>query len=796
MLLYLPKESVPPVVGIGAAYGCDNCRKAEVVCEVNLFTGQTCARCKGSKIRCSFRQVTSKTLRTYLMWRMWKFSERNEPHHDFLPAHFKTPGATPPDWWIEMMVEPETDAASTRSEVVRGRARSRHARSVSKRRSKTPTSARAGPSRKSRRRSGSSSASETAPSAVRPKRDLGSQSVLDIVTEASGRTTRSRKGKERDSSIRPVGESTASPLLEALHLTSRTATPAPPSANPTIATPAPTLAQVSSADERPGLSSAATPFATSEQSLATPVPAEPAQQPRSPRRLRADHPQLLMHSEGITRSLRPSSSAGSTATPTTPTGPDSAAQTGSVTSTLAEAGPSSRQILRVPKIDGSWRTLPALNQADSTGNAEVSGLDYPGAPPANYTLPRNWQALARAAARPDPMPNAAIWSRDPPLPSGAAFSLGPATARSVEHVRDQLRRLEHLRPSLESAAKEAETLARHIRNARLASAIKVADAEDLEAAFRILLSEHQELAAQSRTAAELISDVATSMAAMAGAFEQLPPVPVDARAVAELQDLVHQLQGLYGESWERFDAVREDLRPIREELHRLRVDYLQAIEMIEQVPAAAADSVKPVVDRLYDRVSTGVDKLGDAIRKSIGQIADALDAVTMQAEDRVRLVQALWNPVSDAVAAARSIRGTFPRPHSPTPSVSDVLARLEILEARAHPPSPPLDVAVADLARRLERLETTSSGHHTAYSEASTQTSSSALSEDWRSLRDRVSKLEEQQRRISDTDRRVEIEQYLTAFGLGPDELTRLGRSSLARGNQFAFPGHTFGMSG
>ena len=216
----------------------------------------------------------------------------------------------------------------------------------------------------------------------------------------------------------------------------------------------------------------------------------------------------------------------------------------------------------------------------------------------------------------------------------------------------------------------------------MAAAIRLADAEDLDAAFRVLLAEHQELASQSRCCAQLLADVTTSISALASAFEQIPAVPVDSRSIVELQDLVHQLRGLYGETWERFDALREDVRPVREELHRLRTDYLQAIEIVEQVPNAAAESVRPIVDSLYERVSRGIDKVGDAIGKSLGRIADALDTTTMQAEDRVRLVEELWKPMVGAVTEAGRIRGTFPRPPSPSAGISDVLSRLEI--GRAH----------------------------------------------------------------------------------------------------------------
>ncbi|KAI0701597.1 hypothetical protein C8Q76DRAFT_697976 [Earliella scabrosa] len=775
--LYLPMESFPPVVPIAAGYGCESCRKARTVCEVNLTTGQTCTRCKQSKIRCSFRQVASKPLRTYLMWRIWKLGERGHSACRFLPAHFKLPGAAPPDWWIDLTVEKPASTSTGKSAASRHRARSVGLTS-SRRRSKTPATRPVAASRRSRARSQSAS-SDRAAVAVHPsaRADAGDSSPPsgedDSVKQLPVRQTRSRKGKEREVPRPPSDESTASHLLAAMRISSRTASPPPPRSEPTPpAAPAPPSTQLQESSSSEGTA---------------PALEEPRLQGRIVRRVRTGRPQLLIHSEGLTQSPKP------------PPAEDIEGQLSAATAAGDGTGieamdGNARQVLRVPTVDDSWRSLPALDATSSDTMLEVSGLDYMFAPPANYVMPRNWQALARAAARPDPMVNAAVWSRDPPPVPGTAFRIGPATSRSLEHLRDQLRRLDHLRPTFQNAAAEAEQLARHIHNARLAASTQIAETEDPDAAIRILLTEHEELAAQSRRCAQLIADVATSLSAVTEAFGQLPAIPVDGRAVAELQDLVHQLRALYGETWQRFDALREDIRPVREELHRLRVDYQQAIEMVEQVPAAAAESVQPVVDRLYDRVSKGIEQIGDSVRKSLGQLAQALDDVTLHAEDRVRLVNALWKPLSDAMTEAGQIRGTFPRPSSPPARLSDLIARLERVEAELKPNSPPLQLAVDDLVQRVRRLELASTGHQpedAQGSEPRPRDIAAALAH----LRSRVEHLEEHPAGESIDGRRADVRDYLREFGLGPEELTRLGRSTIARGTQFTFPGHDFGMS-
>ena len=61
--------------------------------------------------------------------------------------------------------------------------------------------------------------------------------------------------------------------------------------------------------------------------------------------------------------------------------------------------------------------------------------------------------------------------------------------------------------------------------------------------------------------------------------------------------------------------------------------------------------------------------------------------------------------MAGAVREATRIRGTFPRPPSPPTLPHDLIVRLEKLESQAIPSSPPLDIAVADLVRRVDRLE-------------------------------------------------------------------------------------------
>ncbi|KAI0712613.1 hypothetical protein C8Q76DRAFT_797448 [Earliella scabrosa] len=763
--LYLAREAPPPVVNIlfpfqAPSYGCDSCRKARAPCEVNVITGQTCSRCKKSKIRCSFRQVSSKTLRTYLMWRIWKLGERGVPSAQFWPAAFKTVDAAPPEWWLDIVPEEQGTSTIRKRDVSRGRRATSAVRSSSRRPSKAPTATRAERRQPSRARTRSRSVEALRPAP--PKGAMTSARSTSLPSSEAhaeqsqapvGRTTRSRKGKERahPEQLLPLpSESTASPMLAALQIASRSATPPPTTAAGSPVTEAP---------------------AASLELVSDTAPVQHVR--RTLRNISRSRPQLLLHADGLTRSAQPTDAESPTRPP--PDGSDGGA----------------RQVLRVPRIDDTWRNLPELDAPAAFQAPE----ELDGGAPGSYTMPRNWRALARAAARPEPMANAATWSRDAPPPPGTAFVVGPATARTLEHLQDQLRRLRHLRPSMDAARAEAEALSRHIHNARLAASIRIAEAEDLDSAFRILLAEHQELASHSRQCAQLLAEVTTFFSALACAFEQIPAVPVDARSLVELQDLVHQLRGLYGETWERFDALREDIRPVREELHRLRLDYVQAIEMVEQVPNAAAQSVHSIVDALYTRVSEGIDRVGDAIGNSIGRIADALDNTTMNSEDRVRLVEELWKPMTAAVSEAGRIRGTFPRPRSPPSGLPDVLARVERLEAHTVPASPPIDIAVSDLLRRVERLEVVRERSASA-EPASTPSNAGDIGVMVTELRARVEALEQQLDTTADERGRAAVRDFLAEYGLGPDELTRLGRSSIARGNQFAFPGHAFGLQG
>ncbi|KAI0710610.1 hypothetical protein C8Q76DRAFT_798160 [Earliella scabrosa] len=92
-------EDVPDHMSFPLGHGCDGCRKADAVCEVDTFAGTVCAHCKKYKIKCSFMQVASKTLRCYLIWRLWKQSSDRQAPAVFLADESASDSAAAPDWW-------------------------------------------------------------------------------------------------------------------------------------------------------------------------------------------------------------------------------------------------------------------------------------------------------------------------------------------------------------------------------------------------------------------------------------------------------------------------------------------------------------------------------------------------------------------------------------------------------------------------------------------------------------------------------------------------------------------------
>ncbi|KAI0706513.1 hypothetical protein C8Q76DRAFT_800933 [Earliella scabrosa] len=95
-------EQIPIRLSFPHGHGCDGCRKANATCEVETFAGTVCVHCRKYKIKCSFMQCSSKTLRCYLVWRLWKQSIDGQAPAALLLPELASDSAVAPDWWLAL----------------------------------------------------------------------------------------------------------------------------------------------------------------------------------------------------------------------------------------------------------------------------------------------------------------------------------------------------------------------------------------------------------------------------------------------------------------------------------------------------------------------------------------------------------------------------------------------------------------------------------------------------------------------------------------------------------------------
>lgn len=372
-----------------------------------------------------------------------------------------------------------------------------------------------------------------------------------------------------------------------------------------------------------------------------------------------------------------------------------------------------------------------------------------------------------------------------PSPEPGAFQPGPETVRLIHDTRKEFQYIASLSTRLGEASEAAKALEQDVAVRLLAmQSAAFGDIDSAAGGLSTIQEQVALLAETSRQTSELVSTPATSVGLIATAFQHLPLIPANHRVLTEIVDSLHRLRALYGQSWDRFDALQDYVRPVRSGLHVLRREHSGIQERLDSVGNEAAAAIYPILSNFYGQVQELIQRMMNTLRDPLIQIVHSLGSSgKLSSEELDTLSHSLIAPLDIELSCDANTpdSGELESPH---------LHRLRIEV-----------IGLQDRLRRLEHPDGSEAGGQTSTDHGETP-SISHLHKIIGDLADRVTNLEDHAHdRVEhvssspDSQPDSRMQQYLDSVGLTSEVIKRLVRQSGRTGTAFPFPGHTFGMS-
>ncbi|KAI0716911.1 hypothetical protein C8Q76DRAFT_692454 [Earliella scabrosa] len=351
-------------------------------------------------------------------------------------------------------------------------------------------------------------------------------------------------------------------------------------------------------------------------------------------------------------------------------------------------------VMRVPRLNGSWRDLPTLTRAP-TQDPDVAESN---SPPTQSFLPESWRPTASVSeAERLTIPSSA--SARPQTPPASTFQPGRTTIHLVEEAQRRIAYIRDLQSSLARAAAEAEALAENSRLRCLAAQTDVRTPDAVPEALELLATQQAQLDADARRGAEVLGRVSRTLASICSVFDLLPPIPMNDSALLEMLELVARLRELYGTIQTAFHTYQESLRPVQEELQRVREEQQVIIDRLDQVPNDVSTAVHPLLRHVYDHINRTCQPAQPTV------IADGEDSTLAVSVSTSRHAPVgLWREVNVLRARIEALEGM-------QVSQADVGATgstaTDVIDASFATPPGEVDLqrTLIELGKRVTRLE-------------------------------------------------------------------------------------------
>ncbi|KAI1783690.1 hypothetical protein LXA43DRAFT_1102196 [Ganoderma leucocontextum] len=304
----------------------------------------------------------------------------------------------------------------------------------------------------------------------------------------------------------------------------------------------------------------------------------------------------------------------------------------------------------VKPIEDTWENLPRLGRRLDSGVYSVIG------PPHDDNTPQLLKQLLQVGRQDLEVLDQLDMSNAGPLPPSPSHPITPEpqqfvftdnVIRLAQDTKAKFDEITTLQGQIQAEcallkARSGAVMARHGPAISRFADAGIVVAEDVRDAYESLLCVHQIL---SRFAA---------------AFASIPAVPWNWPALLELLTKVDELRDLYKVSWERFDTLEEDLRPVRGEMYRLHNN----VALIEaQLDGIANDTVlacEPLLHNIFEHFSSRIENIEQRLRRldggapsSVGppeaNIGQVLNIITTLSERVDRLERAVGEPLRSRI---------------------------------------------------------------------------------------------------------------------------------------------------